>query len=445
MDYSKVRPVKGRRVAVIGSGYVGLTTGACLAMLGHEVVCADVDAAKVKRLGEGKIGIVEEGLHELVAAGLDSGHLKFVLGAEQAARNCEFAFMCVPTPQSDDGQADLSYLLGAAAEIRQALPPGSVVVNKSTVPVGSAEKVSAVLGRTDVAVASNPEFLREGTAVEDFLHPDRIVIGSSKLEVAAQVASLYDGIDAPVLLESTATAELIKYASNAFLATKISFANSISNLCEAVGADAHEVLRGMGYDRRIGRQFLNPGPGWGGSCFPKDIYALINTAETAGYELDLLKAVIKANDKQNELMIAKITTLLGGSVAGATVAVWGLAFKAGTDDTRQSPAIRIVDRLTELGARVQAFDPGTSASVQGVEVCDNALAACENADILVVLTEWPEFAQVSLVDVARRLSQRRLLDTRNIVSLDALKLHGFTYLSVGHSNQLSSGRLSPIV
>ena len=425
------RPTK-LKVAVIGTGYVGLTTGACFAKLGHTVVCADILPEKVERLKRGEIPIFEDGLEELVHAGLENGRLKFVLGAAAAAKDCDFAFMCLPTPQDADGSADLSYLLTAAAQIATVLPTGAIVVNKSTVPVGSAQRVEQALGRKDVFVASNPEFLREGTAVHDLFRPDRIVIGGPSEAVTAKVAELYANVDAPILRESTSTAELIKYASNSFLAAKISFANSISNLCEAVGADAHEVLRGMGYDQRIGSKFLNPGPGWGGSCFPKDVYALIRTAEESGYEFDLLKAVINANDVQHDLMIGKIAELLGGKIAGATIAVWGLAFKAGTDDTRQSPAIRIIDRLVELGANVQAYDPGTASPVDGVTISPDALSACEGADILIVLTEWPEFGQVSLEDVASRLLHKRLFDTRNIIKLDLLKQLGFEFASVGH-------------
>jgi len=423
----------GLTVAVIGTGYVGLTTGACFAKLGHSVICADIIPAKVASLKRGEIPILEDGLEELVREGLDNGRLSFVLGAAEAAKECDFAFMCLPTPQDDDGSADLSYLLTAASQIASVLPAGAIVVNKSTVPVGSAQRVALALQRGDVQVASNPEFLREGTAVHDFFHPDRVVLGGSTPEVTARLALLYKPIDAPILCESTATAELIKYASNSFLATKISFANSISNLCEAVGADAHEVLRGMGYDERIGKKFLNPGPGWGGSCFPKDVYALIKSAEDAGYEFNLLKAVIDANDVQTDLMIQKLSDLLDGKIAGATIAAWGLAFKAGTDDTRQSPAIRIIDHLVELGATVRAYDPGTSRPLDGVEVCSNALSTCEGADILVVLTEWPEFANVPLRDVASRLANKRLLDTRNIISIDELEKYGFTYSSVGHA------------
>jgi UDPglucose 6-dehydrogenase len=424
------------RVAVIGTGYVGLTTGACFAKLGHEVICADIDQAKIDKLRQGEIPIVEAGLGELVADCIINGRLTFVLGAINAVEDCDMVFMCLPTPQGADGEADLSYLLSAAAEISSELAPGTVVVNKSTVPVGSAQKVTDVIGRDDVDIASNPEFLREGTAVNDFFYPDRIVIGSETPEVAQKVAMLYRKIDAPKLLVSTATAELIKYASNAFLAAKISFANSIASLCEAVGANAHEVLEGMGRDSRIGGHFLKPGPGWGGSCFPKDTYALINMAESAGYNFDLLKAVIDANDQQTQSMVDKVAELLGGEVKGATIAAWGLAFKAGTDDTRQSPALSILGRLQNMGANIQAFDPEVKR-VEGIKTAPNALAACDGADVLVVLTEWPEFKDVPLDAVAGRMRSRKVLDTRNIIDLTKLNQLWFEYQSIGNHRPYS--------
>lgn len=423
---------KPLKVVVVGTGYVGLTTGACFAKLGHEVLCADIIPGKVAMLQEGIIPIVEDGLEPLVRDGLKAGTLRFILGAKAAVAGCDFAFMCLPTPQGADGSADLSYVLEAAKELGPLLPKGAIVVNKSTVPVGSAELVADALGRDDVFVASNPEFLREGTAVHDFFEPDRIVIGAQDKKTAQKVAALYGDIDAPKLLVDTATAELIKYASNAFLAAKISFANSIANLCEAVGANAHDVLAGMGADNRIGPKFLKPGPGWGGSCFPKDTYALINIAESAGYDFGLLKAVISANDVQTALIVDKVHSLMGGQIAGARIAAWGVAFKAGTDDTRESPALRVLQALVKLGASVKAYDPGVTKPPQGVELGKDALSVCEGADILIVLTEWPEFAAVPLDEVAELLSHKRLVDTRNMIRLDTLELLGYEYMSVGY-------------
>jgi len=279
-------------IAVVGTGYVGLTSGACFAHLGHRVICADVVAEKVESLRRGEVPILEAGLPEMVAQGLASGRLTFVLGAANAVPGAEFVYLCVPTPQGEDGSADLSYIRAAAAEISPLLEPGSVVVNKSTVPVGSTRAVEEVLGRGDVSVVSNPEFLREGSAVHDCLHPDRIVVGGDDQAAAARVAGLFTSLGAPVLITDPASAETIKYASNAFLAAKISFVNAVANICESVGADVRDVLLGMGYDRRIGFEFMKPGPGFGGSCFPKDTNALIRIAEDAGYDFGLLRSVV---------------------------------------------------------------------------------------------------------------------------------------------------------
>src|SRR4051794_31484017 len=344
------------RIAVVGTGYVGLTTGAYLAHLGHRVVCADIVPEKVERLSRGEIPIVEAGLQDLVQEGLRTGRLSFVLGAANAAKDAEFVFLCVPTPQGATGAADLSYVEGAAAEIGPVLESDSIVINKSTVPVGSTRVVEQSLGRDDVFVVSNPEFLREGSAVHDCLHPDRIVIGSDDQAAAIRVAALFDQIQAPLIVTDPASAETIKYASNAFLATKVSFVNAVANLCESVGADVREVVLGMGYDKRIGFEFLKPGPGWGGSCFPKDSRALVRIGEDAGYDFALLRGVIEVNDEQYERVAEKIERLGGGSLAGMTVAVWGLTFKARTDDLRESPSLSVIKKLVERGAKVVAFD-----------------------------------------------------------------------------------------
>ena len=300
------------RIAVIGTGYVGLTTGACLSPLGHDVVCADVVPEKVEQLSRGEVPILEAGLDELVREGLQSGELSFVLGAEHAVKTAEFIYLCVPTPQGADGSADLSYIEAAAREIGPLLQPEAIVINKSTVPVGSTRVVEQALGRSDVFVVSNPEFLREGSAVHDFLHPDRVVIGAEDQGAAIRVAGLYLGLAAPLQVTDPASAETIKYASNAFLATKISFVNAIAAVCEAVGADVNDVVLGMGYDKRIGNAFLRPGPGWGGSCFPKDSRALVRIAEDAGYDFDLLKGVITVNEEQFDRVVEKIERRAGG-------------------------------------------------------------------------------------------------------------------------------------
>ena len=310
------------RLAIIGTGYVGLTTGACFAHLGHEVVCADIDAEKVARLSAGDVPILEDRLELLVREGIGEERLQFVVGASNAVDDCEVAFLCVPTPQNEDGTADLSYIEAATAEIASLLPPESIVVNKSTVPVGSTRVVERALGRSDITVVSNPEFLREGSAVQDFLHPDRIVIGCEDQSAAIKVLSLYLGVTAPTVVTDPASAETIKYAANAFLATKLSFMNAIAAVCEGVGADVTDVILGLGYDTRIGSEFLKPGPGWGGSCFPKDTRALVRIAEQGGYDFQLLDGVIAVNEEQFSRIADKVRDAVGGDLTGRTVGVW---------------------------------------------------------------------------------------------------------------------------
>lgn len=424
-------------VAVVGAGYVGLTTAACFSSIGHTVTCADIDEDRIASLQQGVIPIVEAGLAELVQAGLESGRLAFVVGAAAAVGDCEFAYLCVPTPQAPDGSADLSYIRSVAAEIGPLLPSEAIVVNKSTVPVGSTRVVEEVLGRDDVRVVSNPEFLREGSAVHDFLHPDRIVIGSEDQAAAFRVASLFDPLRAQLLITDPASAETIKYASNAFLAAKVSFVNAIANVCEAVGADVRDVLTGMSYDRRIGSEFMRPGPGFGGSCFPKDTVALIRIAADAGYDFGLLRGVTEVNTEQFERVVGKVETAAGGSVDGATVAAWGLTFKARTDDLRMSPALEVIGRLLARGARVRAFDPAIvpgvpHPSLDGIEVCADAYAPCDGAAVLVVLTEWDDFRRVDLDKVAGLLRRPlRVVDARNLLDPAELRRHGFQYTGIG--------------
>jgi UDPglucose 6-dehydrogenase len=419
------------KIAIIGTGYVGLTTGACFAHLGHEVVCADIDAAKVERLNRGELPIYEPGLPQIVAEATRAGRLKFVVGAAAAAAECEFAYLCVPTPQGDDGSADLSYIEQAAREIAPVLPPNAVVVNKSTVPVGSAKVVERVLGRPDVKVVSNPEFLREGSAVADFLKPDRVVIGCDDQSAAIRVASLYLGISAPLIVTDPASAETIKYAANAFLATKISFINAVAAICENVGADVNDVVLGIGYDKRIGHDFLRPGPGWGGSCFPKDTRAMVKIAEDANYDFNLLKGVIVVNDEQRERMVEKVRAAAGGSLKDVTIAAWGLTFKANTDDLRESPAIAIIDELVGEGAVVRAYDPQVQNDLPGIQVVPDALEACEGAAVLLVLTEWDEFRWIDLNEVRQRLTGASIVDTRNLLDRAAAVRAGFQYTGVG--------------
>ena len=419
------------RIAVIGTGYVGLTTGACFAHIGHEVICADIDTDKVARLQRGEIPILEAGLDNLVKEGLEDGRLQFVVGAAAAVENCEFAYLCVPTPQGDDGSADLSYIEAAAREIGPLLPSEAIVINKSTVPVGSTRVVERALGRDDIAVVSNPEFLREGSAIHDFLNPDRIVIGAEDQAAAVKVSSLYIGITAPVIVTDPASAETIKYAANAFLATKISFINAVAAVCEAVGADIKDVALGMGYDSRIGHEFLKPGPGWGGSCFPKDTRAMVHIAETAGYDFHLLRGVVEVNDEQLRRVTAKIVAAAGGSVDGKRIAVWGLTFKARTDDLRESPSLSIISQLLALGAIVRGYDPSGPDPIDGVEVVDDPFVAVEGAAVLAVLTEWDEFRWLDFAKVAGLMRTPRIVDTRNLLEPAAVRRRGFTYEGLG--------------
>lgn len=422
------------RIAVIGAGYVGLTTAACFAHLGHDVVCADIDAEKVERLRRGEIPIVEAGLDRIVEEGLRSEKLSFVVGAAQASKDAEFHYLCVPTPQGDDGAADLTYLEAAAAEIGPIVPAGSVIVNKSTVPVGTTKVVEQVVRRHDVKVVSNPEFLREGTAVSDFMNPDRVVIGSDDQEAAIRVASLYARVPAPVMVTDPVSSETIKYASNAFLATKLSFVNAIASLCEAVGADVNDVVLGMGYDRRIGKEFLHPGPGWGGSCFPKDTVALARIAEDAGYDFSFLRQVLAVNTEQFDRTAQKVIDAVPDGIEGKRVGAWGLTFKAGTDDLRQSPAIEVLQRVCAAGGVVKAYDPAVNdpvALLPDVEVVADPYAAVEGAEVLVLLTEWDEFRWLDFDKVADLMASKVVIDARNLLDRSVLHRRGFTHRGIG--------------
>ena len=419
-------------IAVVGTGYVGLTTGACFSKLGHDVICADIVPEKIDSLKRGEIPIHEAGLEEIVREGIDSGKLTFVLGAENSVANADFVYLCVPTPQGTDGSADLTYLQAAARQISAKLQPGTIVVNKSTVPVGSTHLVERALGRSDIPVVSNPEFLREGTAVDDFLNPDRVIIGSDDQAAAGRVAALYLEVRAPIMVTDPASAETCKYAANAFLATKLSFTNAIAAVCEAVGADVNDVLLGMGYDHRIGHEFLSPGPGWGGSCFPKDAKAIISIAEDAGYDFALMRGVVAVNEEQFERIVRKVESV--ADIDGATVAMLGLAFKAGTDDVRESPSLEIARRLIAKGATVRGYDPAVkSLDIEGLEVVDDAYAACEGAVALVVATEWDDFKWLDLDKIGDSMAARNVVDARNLLDRGALRRRGFTYQGVGRS------------
>jgi UDPglucose 6-dehydrogenase len=427
------------RVAVVGTGYVGLTSAACLARLGHDVVAADLDADKVSRLRKGEVPILEERLPALVAEGLEARRLQFVVGAAEAARGAEFVFLCVQTPQGDSGDADLSAVEAVVREIAPVLAPGAIVVTKSTVPVGTAKRIARWLSESgatyEVGVASNPEFLREGTAVRDFLEPSRIVIGCDDTAVAVRVSDLYRDVPAPLVVTDAPSAEMIKYASNVFLATKISYINSMAVICEAVNADIKDVALGMGYDPRIGFDFLHPGPGYGGSCLPKDAAALLDTAARVGYDFSLLRGVIEVNARQHEHVVAKVRTALGGELAGTRVAVWGLTYKANTDDLRDSPALTIARRLAEEGAQVLAYDPVAGETSRqlapGLSVAEDAYAACEGAAVLAVLTEWDEFRWLDFQTVARAMAVPRIVDARNLLDAVEMRRLGFNYQGIG--------------
>ncbi|SEE13634.1 UDP-glucose dehydrogenase [Amycolatopsis lurida] len=432
----------GAEVAVIGAGYVGLTTAACLSSLGHRVVCADVDQEKVDALRRGEATIREPGICELVVDGLASGHLRFVLGASAAAAGADIVILCVPTPMGASGAADLTTLESVVAEVRDLLPPGCVVVNKSTVPVGTAARVADLIDRPDVAVVSNPEFLREGFAVYDFLNPDRIVVGSADRDPAParRVAELYEKLDTSVLVTDSASAEMIKYASNCYLATRLSFVNTVAELCEYLDASIDDVTTGMGYDERIGKSFLRPGPGWGGSCLPKDTFALLRTAESAGSDFALLRAAIETNVKQQELVVDKVRKAVGGDLAGVRIGLLGLTFKAGTDDLRDSPSLAIAALLAAEGAELTGYDPSVHAPVPGVtddvRIAGTAYHAANGAAAVVLLTEWPEFRALDWGRIADRLHGRSVIDTRNLLDPHTVARTGLSYQGIGRPDSV---------
>ncbi|WP_328609539.1 UDP-glucose/GDP-mannose dehydrogenase family protein [Amycolatopsis sp. NBC_00345] len=428
-----------RSVAVIGTGYVGLTTGACLASLGHQVTCADRDQAKVDQLRRGEVPIREPRLPELVTDGLAAGRLRFVVDAVDAVREAEVVYLCLPTPMGVGGVADLSEVEDVLARIRDALPAGCVVVNKSTVPVGTATRTRQLLGRDDLAVVSNPEFLREGSAVQDFMNPDRIVVGSDRPDSADRVVALYAGLGAPAVLTDVASAELMKYAANCFLAMKVSYVNAIAELCERLDANVRDVTEGMGYDPRIGRSFLSPGPGWGGSCLPKDVHALLQASDEADFEFRLLRATIDTNERQFQRIVGKIRLAATGSRQGSLrklrIGLLGLTFKAGTDDLRDSPALVVAALLRQAGADLQGYDPAVTApdhpGLAGIALADDPLLAAKDADVLVVLTEWPEFRDLDWARLAEVVANRVVVDARNLLDPGTLSRAGFSYHSLG--------------
>ncbi len=422
------------KIAVIGTGYVGLSSGACFAHLGHVVTCVDVVQLKIDNLNRGILPIVETGLAKLVAEGVAAGRLVFTTDVASAVVDADIVFLCVPTPEGADGSADLSYIQTAARTLSPLLRSGAIVVNKSTVPVGSTKVVERELKRPDIAVVSNPEFLREGSAIQDFLHPDRVVVGSDNQEAAIAVGALYEKVGAPVVVTDPASAETIKYAANAFLATKISYINAVAAICEGVGADINDVVLGLGYDKRIGHEFLRPGPGWGGSCFPKDTKAMVKIAQDAGYDFGLLKGVITVNEQQYGRIVDKIRAAAGGTLKGKKIASWGLTFKALTDDLRDSPAVEIIKRLLADGASVSVFDPTVKVAPNGLDeitVAVSPLEACVGADVIAVLTEWDNFRWVSPVEVAGVVSVKQIVDARNLLDRSEWRRAGFEYQGIG--------------
>lgn len=434
-----------RRIAVIGAGYVGLTTAACLASLGHRVTCADIDRGKVKRLQDGEVDIVEPDLPALVAEGLAAGRLSFVASATAALAGpgggAEVVFLCLPTPMGVGGLADLGAVEAVAEEIAADLKAGCIVVDKSTVPVGTAARTRVLLGRDDVSVVSNPEFLREGTAVQDFLHPDRIVVGSDSQDAAERVAALYSRLGAPTVLTDPASAELVKYAANCFLAMKLSYVNSLAELCERLNADIGAVTAGIGYDRRVGHSFLSPGPGWGGSCLPKDTRAMLQIADSTDFEFRLLRAAIETNDRQRQRMVDKIRIAVTGSRAGSLsrtrLGLLGLTFKAGTDDTRDSPSLAIAALLRQAGAVLIAYDPAVAADpvrpeLADIMIVDEPYLAAKDVDALVILTEWPDFRVLDWGRMAKLVRRPVVVDTRNLLDPDVLSRAGWAWYGIGH-------------
>jgi UDPglucose 6-dehydrogenase len=431
------------RIAVVGTGYVGLVSGACFSEFGVDVTCVDNDAAKIARLERGEMPIYEPGLDQVVATNVAAGRLKFATDLASVVQDADGVFIAVGTPsRRGDGHADLSYVFAAAEEIAGALSGYTVVVTKSTVPVGTGRKVAEIVRKkrpdAQFDVASNPEFLREGSAIQDFMRPDRVVIGAESERARAVMRELYRPlylIETPILFTSLETAELIKYAANSFLATKIAFINEVADLCEKVGADVQDVARGIGLDGRIGRKFLHAGPGFGGSCFPKDCLALVRTAQEAGAPLRIVETVVTGNDRRKDRMAERVVAALGGSIKDKTVACLGLTFKPNTDDMRDSPSLAIVPALIEAGATVRAFDPeGTNEAkklLSGVNFCANAYEAMEGAHALVIITEWNEFRALDLARVRSLLKTPTIVDLRNIYKPADMAEAGFFYFSIG--------------
>lgn len=430
------------RITVVGTGYVGLVTGTCFAETGNNVVCVDIDQRKVSKLSNGEITIYEPGLEKLFIRNLKEGRLQFTTNLEEGIQGAEIIFLALPTPPGEDGSADLKYILGVADHLGKILTDYKVIVDKSTVPVGTAEKVHAAIAKNytgEFDVVSNPEFLREGVAVDDFMKPDRVVIGTSSERARKVMNELYAPFvrsGNPVIFMDERSAELTKYAANSFLATKISFMNEIAQLCERLGADVDMVRKGIGSDERIGKRFLFPGIGYGGSCFPKDVQALVKSSTEVNYNFQILNAVMDVNEKQKKHLIPKIKAYFNNDLKGKHFALWGLAFKPNTDDIREAPALYIIEDLLEAGATVSAFDPEAMNNVRGIlgdkiKYAENQYDALNGADALIIATEWNEFRTPDFIKIVKGLKYKAIFDGRNLFDVAAIKDLGFHYESIG--------------
>jgi len=431
-------------IAVIGTGYVGLVSGTCFAETGNNVICVDIDEKKVEMMRNGKVPIYEPHLDVIFDRNIQQKRLQFTTSLKEAVDQSQIIFLALPTPPGEDGSADLSYVLKVAEELGEIMTEYKVIIDKSTVPVGTAEKVreAALLkAQVDFDVVSNPEFLREGFAVDDFLKPDRVVIGTSSAKARKILEKLYRPFvrqGNPIYFMDERSAELTKYAANAFLATKITFMNEIANFCELVGADVDSVRKGVGSDTRIGKRFLFPGIGYGGSCFPKDVQALVKSGKEEGYDFRIVQAVMDINQKQKQTLVKKVKRYYGGDIKGKTFALWGLAFKPDTDDIREAPALYIIDELLEAGAKIKAFDPEAMENVKGrigekIEYCSNQYEALDGADALLIATEWPVFRTPDFEKVKSKLNESVIFDGRNLYDLTNMRDNEFYYESVGRT------------
>jgi len=436
------------KIAVIGTGYVGLVTGTCLAETGNEVVCVDIDKEKVQKMKNGIVPIYEPHLDVIFDRNIKQNRLSFTTNLKDAIKDAGIIFLALPTPPGEDGSADLSYVIGVADELGKLIQDYKIIIDKSTVPVGTAEKVKAAVeknAKVDFDVVSNPEFLREGFAVDDFLKPDRVVIGTTSPKARKILEELYKPYvrqGNPIIFMDEKSAELTKYAANAFLATKITFMNEIANFCEKVGADVDAVRTGIGSDTRVGKRFLFPGIGYGGSCFPKDVQALAKSGKEEGYDFQILNSVMQVNQKQKTALMPKILDFFGGNLQGKQVALWGLAFKPDTDDIREAPALYLIDELIKAGANVAAYDPEAMSNVQDVlgnkiTYGINPYDVCDQADFLLIATEWSVFRNPDFEKLKARLKQPTIFDGRNLYDLSQMKSEGFNYFSIGRSKVIA--------